>query len=653
MEEAKRREISDVRRRLTEAIESISEGFVLWDANDKLVLSNGRYKALTQYESGREIQLGMDFAESIRMSAQRGLIVDSTNRLDEWIAERLERHRNPGEPHVQLRADGSWIQISERRTEDGGTVAVYSDITELKRREQEAEEANRAKSRFLANMSHELRTPLNAVIGITEMLMEDAEEFGQDDFIEPLERISRAGKHLLHLINEILDLSKIEAGKIEMHIEEFDLAAMITDVTTTVGPLAEKNGNELVVNVAKDLGTMSADQTRMRQIVLNLLSNACKFTENGKVSLKAVSAGPAPDDWVTVSVSDTGIGLSPEQIDKLFEEFSQADSSTTRRFGGTGLGLAISRRLARMMGGDIDVESTLGEGATFTLRIPRVARIASQEEREEQAAASEWTPPKRHRPDHPRVLVVDDDQTARELMRVMLAKEGYDVVTAASGREGLELARKLNPSVITLDVIMPGLDGWDFLKEIKSDEATASIPVIMATILEQPDRGFALGASEYLTKPIDRERLKQLLQKYHPEGRMPEVLVVEDDPAARSILHGIFTDNGWTVTEAENGSVGIDRLTSVKPDLIVLDLLMPEMDGFEFLEKLRQLPNLGTVPVVVLTAADLTPEDHLRLNGGVKQIIQKTGLSRRELLNKLSQMVSDNTRGLSMEAASE
>ena len=636
---------------LSHAIESISEGFSLFGPDDRLIVCNKRYRELLRDGIGDLVVAGASFEDIIRKTANNGLVQDAVEDPEAWIAERIARHANPGPSHLQEYADNRWIRVSERKTDDGSTVAVYTDITELKRREQEAEEANHAKSQFLANMSHELRTPLNAVIGITEMLMEDAEELGQDDFIDPLQRISRAGKHLLNLINEILDLSKIEAGKIEMNIEEFDLSAMINDLTTTVSPLAEKNGNELVVTCEDNLGAISADQTRMRQIILNLLSNACKFTENGRVSLEAISAGPKPDDWVTVSVSDTGIGLSPEQIERLFEEFSQADSSTTRRFGGTGLGLAISRRLARMMGGDIDVVSSLGKGATFTLRIPRAAKAVSELAGGE-SPETEMPAVRLEQADHPRVLVVDDDRTARELMRVMLAKEGYDVLTAASGREGLELARKFNPSVITLDVIMPELDGWDFLKEIKSDESTAAIPVIMATILEKPDRGFALGASEYLTKPIDREKLKQLLQKYHPHERIPEVLVVEDDPTARSILRSIFTESGWKVTEAENGSVGISRLTDAQPDFIILDLLMPEMDGFEFLERLRQLPDFGAVPVVVLTAADLTPEDHLRLNGGVKQIILKTGLSRQELLKQLSQMISENTRRLSIEAAS-
>jgi signal transduction histidine kinase len=263
--------------------------------------------------------------------------------------------------------------IAQIGTQLGRVIERTWAETQLLGTKEQAEAATEAKSRFLANMSHELRTPLNAVIGFTEILIEDAEKFGQDDFIEPLQRISRAGKHLLNLINEILDLSKIEAGKMEFDLEEFDLPNLVRDVTTTIGPLAEKNGNRLTVACPEEFGTVRADQTRLRQIILNLSSNACKFTKDGKVSLDVTTETSGSAEQVVIAVSDTGIGLSQEQVGKLFEDFSQADSSTTRRFGGTGLGLAISRRLARMMGGDIEVESDLGEGSTFTLRLPRIA----------------------------------------------------------------------------------------------------------------------------------------------------------------------------------------------------------------------------------------------------------------------------------------
>ena len=628
-------------RLVTDAIESISEGFTLFDAEDRLVLSNSRYGELL-YADVRDPEPGESYEEIIRTAVQHGLIEDAKGDENAWLAERLERHQNPSGLHVQRRSDGRWFRISERKTEDGGTVAVYTDISELKRREQEAEEANRAKSQFLANMSHELRTPLNAVIGITEMLKEDAEEFGQEDFVEPLERISRAGKHLLNLINEILDLSKIEAGKLEFHLEDFDIPGLVRDVATTVQSLAEKNGNQLVVRCPDDLGGMHADLTRTRQIVLNLLSNACKFTENGEVSIDVRVESDDAGEQMILEVSDTGIGMTPAQMENLFEEFSQADSSTTRRYGGTGLGLAISRRLARMMGGDIEVTSAAGEGSTFKAWLPRTAVLRGLTG-DGQIDATPVDEPPRRMPgtgDGNRVLVVDDDHTARELMRRLLAKEGFDVITASDGEEGLEMARRFEPSVITLDVMMPKVDGWDVLKELKADPALADIPVIMVTMLDESDRGYSMGAADYMTKPVDRQRMKLLLDKYRSRVKEPRVLLVEDDEATRAMMCGFLGGDGWRVYEAENGRVALDLIDEAAPHLILLDLMMPEMDGFEFLEALRHQPNRQGAPIVVITAADLSEEDHRRLNGGVEYVLQKSSLNRVQLLAEIRELVT-------------
>ncbi len=624
-----------------DAIESISEGFTLFDAEDKLVLSNSRYGELL-YSGSLQPQPGDSYEAIITRSVRGGYIEDAQSDTASWLAKRLERHRNPARLHVQRRSDGRWLQISERKTEDGGTVAVYTDITELKQREQEAEEANRAKSQFLANMSHELRTPLNAVIGITEMIKEDAEEFGQEDFIEPLQRISRAGKHLLNLINDILDLSKIEAGKVDFHLEEFNVPSLVRDVATTVQPLADTNGNQLIVRCSEDLGGMRADLTRTRQIMLNLLSNACKFTKDGEVTLAVKADHGASGEQLILEVSDTGIGITQEQIERLFEEFSQADSSTTRRYGGTGLGLAISRRLARMMGGDIEVASAPGEGSTFRVRLPRIVATSALPEDGMRGAmlADHRSRAALGKDDGNRVLVVDDDQTTRELMRRLLAKEGFDVITATDGQEGLELARKLEPSVITLDVLMPRMDGWDVLKELKADPALADIPVIMVTMLDERDRGYSLGAADYMTKPVDRERMKLLLEKHRSGAKEPRVLVVEDDEITRAMMRGILGDDGWQVYEAENGRVALDIIDEAAPNLILLDLMMPEMDGFEFLEALRSRPDRLMAPVVVITAADLSEEDHRRLNGGVEYVLQKSGLNRDQLLSEVRELVT-------------
>jgi signal transduction histidine kinase/DNA-binding response OmpR family regulator/CHASE3 domain sensor protein len=508
---------------------------------------------------------------------------------------------------------------------------------EIERKGQELAAASRHKSEFLANMSHELRTPLNAIIGIAEMLREDAEDEGQDALVEPLQRIHRAGDHLLHLINEILDLSKIEAGKLELHLEDVGLAASIQDVAATAEPLAARNGNRLLVDCPEAIGSIRSDAMRLRQIVLNLLSNACKFTEHGEVRLE-VRRDPAS---VTISIADTGIGMTAEQVGRLFQEFSQADSSTTRRYGGTGLGLAISRKLARLMGGEIAVESTAGVGTTFSVRLPvepsgqdaagpqEITAPAVDAAAAEPATGVAAT-----------VLVVDDEETVRDLMRRFLAREGFDVVTAKGGQEGIELARQLHPAMITLDVLMPGMDGWSVLQALKADPALAPIPVVMLSILDEQNRGYALGAADYLTKPIQRDRLRALLARHCGRAAGKHVLIVDDDPEARRWLARALTAEGWQTSEAGHGRAALARLREHRPDLILLDLLMPEMDGFEFLARLEAEPPNPPVPVIVVTAADLSEDDHRRLNGAVEKVLLKQACSRDELLRTLRDLVA-------------
>ena len=638
VEDKNLREIAQARQRLVDAIESISEGFALYDADDRLVLCNSRYRELLYPGIADVMQPGTPFETIVRRAGERGLVENSKGRLEEWVAERLASHRDPSGVLVQHRSHNRWIQISERKTTDGDTVTVYSDITDLKVARDEAMRAAETKSQFLANMSHELRTPLNAIIGITEMLREDAEDEGQDDLVEPLGRIHRAGNHLLHLINEILDLSKIEAGKLELHLEEVALAAAMRDAAATAEPLAAKDGNRLIVDCPGDIGSIRADATRLRQIILNLLSNACKFTENGEVRLE-VRREPG---WVTITITDTGIGMTPEQVGRLFQEFSQADSSTTRRYGGTGLGLAISRKLARLMNGDITVESTSGKGSTFTVRLPAKAAPKAQIADSSEPGArvpGDQPPCKPVAGDATKVLVIDDEETVRDLMRRFLAREGFDVVTARDGAEGLALARQLRPALITLDVMMPGLDGWEVLQALKADPELAAIPVVMLTIVDEKNRGYALGAADYVTKPIPRDRLRALLARYCGRGPGKHVLIVDDDPEVRRWLERVLTAEGWQVSEAEHGREALARVRERRPDLILLDLLMPEMDGFEFLAELHAEPAGPRIPVVVVTAADLTEDDHHRLNGGVERILLKQTYSREELLEILRELV--------------
>ncbi len=373
MEETNLKEIREARARLTEAIETISEGFSLYDADDKLIVCNSRYK--NSFASHAEVMVpGTSFEAILRTATERGLIKDAEGCRDAWIEERLARHHAASETHIQRRSDGRWIQVSERKTANGGMVAIYADITELKQHEAElaaardaADEANRTKSSFLANMSHELRTPLNAIIGYSEILQEDAADKDDKEPIDDLQKIESAGRHLLGLINNILDLSKIEAGKMDVFIEAVDIQALVKEVLSIVKPLADKSENVIEVICPADIGSFRSDQTKVKQCLLNLLSNANKFTSKGTLTLTVAREG---NSRVCFRVSDTGVGMTKEQLGRLFQAFSQADASTTKRFGGTGLGLAITKHFCTMLGGEVTVESTPGTGSTFTIRLP-------------------------------------------------------------------------------------------------------------------------------------------------------------------------------------------------------------------------------------------------------------------------------------------
>ena len=627
-------EIREARTRLTDAIETISEGFSLYDANDQLIICNSRYKDL--FASHVDVmEPGTTFEKIIRTAVERGQIEDMNGDPEAWVAERIAKHKSANGTHIQHRSDGRWIRVSERRTGNGGVVATYADISELKQREAQlaslvhelevardaAQEASRTKSSFLANMSHELRTPLNAIIGVTEMLREDAHDFKREDEIEPLDRVLRAARHLLALINDILDLSKIEAGKMELMLERFPVATLINDVVQTVEPIASKNGNQIVVSCPDAVGSMYADQIRVRQALMNLVSNASKFTSKGTVTISASRKGEGTGESIEISVADTGIGMTPEQLAKLFQEFSQADSSTTRKFGGTGLGLAISRRFCQMMGGDISVESELGRGSNFTIALPAHVGEAAEQIRVPEPVRARIAGSSQ---DAPLILVIDDDATVREVVGRYLEREGFTVAEAAGGHEGLRLARELNPAAITLDITMPDLDGWTVLAAIKGDPALAEIPVILLTIIDEKNRGFALGASEYLVKPVDREQLIRILRQLS----MPidgNILVVDDDEMGRRGLRAALEQAGWQVAEATNGQVALTRLNEARPNAILLDLMMPEMNGFEFLDEVHQREDWRDIPIIVITARDITAEDRARLNGRVESIIQKAG----------------------------
>jgi CheY-like chemotaxis protein len=416
---------------------------------------------------------------------------------------------------------------------------------------------------------------------------------------------------------------------------------MIQEVVATVKPLIEKNANTLQVQCADNLGFMRADLTKVRQLLFNLLSNASKFTEHGTITLHAGRESVDGKEWISFHVRDSGIGMSPEQTSKLFQPFTQADASTTRKYGGTGLGLAISQKFCHMMGGDIALESSPGEGTTFTIRLPaNVAESAEVVSHIEDPAitasqASDGAPT---------VLVIDDDPTVHDLMGKFLGKEGLGMVAARSGEDGIRLARELRPAVITLDVLMPGMDGWAVLTALKADPALSDIPVIMLSIMDEKHMGYALGAADYLTKPIDWERLAVILVRYQCTRPPCPVLIVEDDAGMSAMLRRRLEKEGWTVVEAENGRIGLERMVKIQPELILLDLMMPEMDGFQFLEELRKHKSWRSIPVIVMTAKMLTAEDRQRLNGSVEKILQKGEYSREELLREVHDLVAVSMR---------
>ena len=579
--------------------------------------------------------------------------VAQTLTADSVTAERVRVFDSPGVNRVARRADepGKLArafqhmahEVAKREQNlaqavDQRTAQLAESMKVAQQATAEAEEANQTKSQFLANMSHELRTPLNAIIGYSEMLVEEITDLGAKGLVLDVHKIHGAGKHLLGLINNILDLSKVEAGRAELFLETFEIAPLIEEITDTLRPVIEQKQNTLVVRCPSDIESMRADVTKLRQSLFNLLSNAGKFTDNGTITL---AVDHPESGWVNFSVSDTGIGMTPEQQTKLFKPFTQADASTTRKYGGTGLGLVITRQFCELMGGSINVKSEAEKGTTFTIRLPEQVEPLPTEPAVASATNRQVRPttfaPKRAGASS--ILVIDDDPAAQDVMQHFLEKEGFQAIVTASGQEGVRLARERSPAAILLDVRMPSLNGWEVLSRLKSDPELADIPVIMVTIEEDQSLGYALGAVDYLLKPVDYDRLHTLLQPYQKSSSASCVMVVEDNIDNREMICRQLGQTGWRVLEAENGRQALALLEKEQPGVVLLDLMMPEMNGFEFVRNLRQHSQWRSLPVIVLTAKDLTPSEREWLSGQTQRIYQKGSSSRQLLIDEIRSLL--------------
>ena len=527
-------------------------------------------------------------------------------------------------------------------------VTLMNQRDELEITSRELEAASRMKSEFLANMSHELRTPLNSILGFSEILHD--ETFGpiNEKQSKYVNNIRSSGRHLLQLINDILDLSKVEAGKMELNYEDFSVSDALDEVKTLVAPIASKKNTTIGVTVEPELSTIHADVRKFKQILYNLLNNAIKFTpDGGSVAVDARRC----EDMARITVTDTGIGIPAEAVKKLFQPFVQADSSTSREYGGTGLGLSLVKRFVELHGGEIRVESEPGKGSTFTFTIPIEGKIEAQQaakprkkavtaEKIKKIGMPEIIEPEGAAGDELLILVVEDDIESNELLTTILISAGYRVAPAYNGRAALAITKKLKPFAITLDIMMPDMSGWDVLKNLKDNAATRDIPVIVISMSDEKDVGFALGIVDYFVKPVEKSQLIATLGNLKETIGIaaPKILVVDDEPDAVELIASMIEPEGFEVIRAYSGEEGIDQAVREHPDLLVLDLMMPVVSGFDVISKLRTNPETEDIPIIICTAKDLTAEDRGQLKSDVISVMHKGTFDKAELIYELKKV---------------
>jgi len=574
-----------------------------------------------------------DYSQRVESSAsgEIGELIESFNAMLGTIETKTAELEQ-----ARATAEGAKDQLEEaNRTLE----ARVEDRTKLLAKAvKDAEEASKAKSSFLAKMSHELRTPLNAIIGYSEILREDAVDDGDTRTADDLDKVLNAARHLLGLINDVLDISKIEAGKMELYLETFDLTKAVNEVIATAQPLVAKKGNALALDCPPDIGVIHADATKLRQMLLNLLSNASKFTENGTITLR-LTRNP-DDDSVALAVIDTGIGMTPEQLGRLFQAFSQADASTASKYGGTGLGLAISKQFAQMMGGDITVTSTAGVGSNFTIRLP--SRVESKKPKVVNQSSPRLTRSPFPDQKRPKILVIDDDKDIRTVITEILDQSGYEVFTATSGQQGLDLAAQIQPALIVLDLMMPGMDGWTVLTKLQHKPATADIPTIILSGASGLEMAMSLGAAAVLFKPVDANQLTAEIAAQLAPLPPSYILLVEDDADSRTLLTRLLEGEGWNCRAAINGNAALRVLKQAAPSLIILDLKMAGMNGFELLEVISKNPAWSKIPVVIVTSMDLTADMRDYLAPRTAGVLAKGRFSREDLLRLVRPAAPDN-----------